>query len=270
MNKIFFYIIIFQLCSCTTISNSGENAVVVDKKTQDSIIKMYAAECAHAYNYNLDMKKWQDCLDKGLAVDSTIAYLWQQKAMPYFKARKYEVGMEYIDKAVKYNPKRYLGYRAFIKCIFAKTYRDAIVDFEKAKELEGNNYVMDHTYNFYIALSLLQLNEFQKAEKIFKDDIFNQKEQWGEGHYLDLFYYGISLYEQDKWEEAIVQFDKSLLQYKEFADVKFFKATCLFKLEKIEEARVLYAEANLDAENGFSINEDNSIYETYPYQRRWK
>ena len=37
-------------------------------------------------------------------------------------------------------------------------------------------------------VSLLQLNEFQKAEKIFKDDIFNQKEQWGEGHYLDLFY----------------------------------------------------------------------------------
>lgn len=55
------------------------------------------------------MKEWQAYLDKGLAIDSTITYFWQQKAMPYFKARKYEIGMEYLDKAVKYDREQYLS-----------------------------------------------------------------------------------------------------------------------------------------------------------------
>ncbi|WP_317044770.1 hypothetical protein [Olleya sp. Bg11-27] len=88
--------------------------------------------------------------------------------MPYFKAKKYEVGMTYLDKAVLYKPERWLSYRAFIKCIFAKTYKSAIVDFEECIKREGNTYVMDHTYRFYIALSYLQLNEFEKAENLLK------------------------------------------------------------------------------------------------------
>ena len=48
---------------------------------------------------------------------------------------------------------------------------------------------MDHTYNFHIALSYLQLNEFEKAAKIFAKDIEEQVTQWGEDgyHHLDLF-----------------------------------------------------------------------------------
>lgn len=44
-------------------------------------------------------KEWQDEIDLGLKKDSTIAYLWQQKAMPYFKLRKCEIGMPFIDQS---------------------------------------------------------------------------------------------------------------------------------------------------------------------------
>lgn len=114
------------------------------------------------------MAKWQECLDAGLKKDSTVAYLWQQKAMPYFKAKKYEIGMEYLDKAMLYDRKNWLPYRAFIKCIFTKTYREAIIDFEICKKLYGNSYVMDHTYNFYIGISYLQLNKYKKAEELLE------------------------------------------------------------------------------------------------------
>src|SRR5690606_41476203 len=90
---------------------------------------------------------------------------------------KYEVGMEYIDKAVKYDAKRYLPYRAFIKCVFAKTYKAAIKDFEECIANWGDSYEMDHTYSFYIGLSYLQLNEFEKAEEYFKHTIAEQKIQ---------------------------------------------------------------------------------------------
>jgi|AntDeeMinimDraft_4_1070355.scaffolds.fasta_scaffold02954_2 tetratricopeptide (TPR) repeat protein len=231
-----------------------------------AIIDKYVDNCADKYRYN--SHQYQKCLDMGIEKDSTIAYLWQQKAMPYFKVMKYEIGMEYVDKAVKYDPQQYLPYRAFIKCIFAKTYKSAVTDFQKLIEDYGNSYVMDHTYKFYLALSYLQLNKFKKAEQIFKKDIEVQREDNWIQH-LDLFYYGISLYEQQKWEDAITQFDKAIDIYPEFSDAKFYKYKCLRRLGKKEQAYKLYIEAKKLGEAGNTINEANSVYERYPYQKRW-
>lgn len=136
------------------------------------------------------------------------------------------------------------------------------------KWADGTNYEMDHTYKFYIALSYLQLNKFEKAEKIFQKDIANQAQNnWA--HQLDLFYYGISLFEQQKWKEAIAQFDKSLKIYPKFSDAQHYKSHALARLGKIEEARELYKKAIANGEAGNTINEDNAVYEKYPYQVRW-
>ncbi len=258
------HILFFLSFVALNASAQNTSATKEDKEKQEAIIEEFAKKCAHKYNYNLP--EWQECLDKGLEKDATIAYLWQQKAMPLFKARKYEAGMVFIDKAVQYDSKRYLDYRAFIKCIFAKTYKDAIVDFEKCIALYGNNYVMDHTYKFHIGLSYLQLNNFEKAASVFKEDIDDQILQIKEAHYLDLFYYGISLYEQKKWDEAIVAFDQSLAQYPEFSDVKYYKAICLARKGQSEESKTLFEESKKDLANGYTINEDQIFYETYPYQ----
>ena len=242
---------------------------LIDKEKQDAIIQKHVYDCADGYNYNFMMKEYQDCLDAGIKKDSTIAYLWQQKAMPYFKARKYEVGMPLLDKAVFYDEKRYLAYRAFIKCIFQKNYKDAIADFETCIQKYGNNYEMDHTYTFYIALSHLQLNNYKEAEMLFKKDIEEQKKRLEEAHFVDLFYYGISKYEQGRWEEAIIEFDKSLKQYPQFSEVQYYKAVCLSRLGKHEQSAELGKTAKANAKIGYTMNEDNVIYETYPYQIRW-
>lgn len=271
-NTLFFLLIIL---APSTYSQSNIEGL---KKSKDSIIEEYVTNCAKKYNYNIQMSEWQNCLDEGIKKDSTIAYLWQQKAMPYFKARKYEVGMQFIDKAVLYDAPNWQPYRAFIKCIFAKTYKEAIIDFEDCIIKYGNSYVMDHTYYFYIGLSYLQLNQFEKAEKLFKkynDDIFNNRQ--GLEHPTALFYYGISLFEQQKWENAIMEFDKALKIYPEFSEVKYYKAICLgrlFKKTKDESLKMkilqLIEEAKADFNKGFKLNEDNTIYETYPYQIKWE
>jgi len=215
--------------------------------------------------------EWQEEINKGLAQDSTIAYLWQQKAMPLFKQRKYEAGMEFIDKAVQYDPERWQDYRAFIKCIFAKTYREAIIDFEDYKEKYGNSYVMDHTYDFYIGLSYLQLNEFEKAEEVLEKDYEYQLEKYSEDwlHHLDLFYLGIAKYEQKKYLEAILFFDKALKIYPDFSEVQLYKADCLRRTGKYAEAMELQKLGEINGRKGNTINEDNVIYEIYPYQIRW-
>jgi len=268
----FKFILICTLLSMISCFQKEASQKTSDKGFQEKIIKKYLDGCAKRYNYSFEMNKWQECLDKGLEKDSTIAYLWQQKAMPLFKARKYEAGMVFLDKAVKYDEKAWLAYREFIKCIFAKTYKSAIDDFEKIKTLEGNSFVMDHTYNFHIALSYLQLNEFEKAEKIFKKDMEEQVKQWGEDgyHHLDLFYYGISLYEQQKWKEAIIQFNKSLEKYPKFSEPMFYKAFAMSHTESYteEEIKTLVLKAKENKKLGNTMNEDNAMYEMYPYQLR--
>ena len=237
------------------------------KKQQDKIIEQYLTNCAEKYNYNIQMSERQACLDEGLKIDSTIAYLWQQKAMPYFKARKYEVGMTFLDKAVQYNAERWQPYRGFIKCIFSKSYKDAIVDLEDCKKKFGNNYVMDHTYDFYIAISYLQLNEYQKAETILQnyvDEIYKNRQQLE--HHTAYFYLGIAKYELKKYDEAIAIFDKALKIYPNFSDVKYYKHICLMFLGQNEQAKELYAQVKEDFKLGYKLNEDNVIYELYPYQ----
>src|SRR5690606_6339753 len=241
------------------------------KVRQEQIIQEYVYDCADKINYFLMMKEYQACLDAGIKKDSTIAYLWQQKAMPYFKIKKYEVGMEYIDKAVKYDAKRWQPYRAFIKCIFSKTYKNAIKDFEECKTKWGDNYEMDHTYSFYIGLSYLQLNEYEKAKTYFQITITDQENKFREAHHLDLFYYVITKYELEKYTEAIVIFDKVIKQYPEFSDAIYYKALCLRKQDKpLEVYGSLIIEAKEFAEKGYTINEDNAVYEPYPYQVKWK
>lgn len=239
-------------------------------KAQNAILKESVTDCAEKHDYNIEMAKWQACLDEGLKKDSTIAQLWQLKAMPYFKCKKYEVGMLYLDKAVLYNKQEWLPYRGFIKCIFAKTYKSAITDFEECIKLYGNSYVMDHTYRFYIGLCYLQLNEYEKAEKLFDDyvnDIYKNRNQLE--HPTAYFYQGIAKYELQKLDEAIVIFDKALKIYPQFSDVKYYKAICWYKKGKPkEEIMALIEEGKQDAKKGFSINEDNTVYETYPYQKK--
>lgn len=267
--------ILIFIVSCKQIEGTselkiGENYQVKTKAEQESIIKEHLEN--GAWKMGLYSREWQEEIDKGLAKDSTIAYLWQQKAMPLFKQGKYEVGMKYLDKAVKYDKNnQWQEYRAFMKCIFSKTYKEAIIDFEECKKKNGNSYVMDHSYDFYIALSKIQLNEFSQAEEILEDVVNKQLMKHGEEwiHYLELFYLGISRYEQGKYEEAIESFDRTLQKYPKFAEVLYYKGNSLDRIGKKEEAEKLIEEAKKYGKLGHSINEDNSIYERYPYQVRW-
>lgn len=257
--------IILGSCFFISIFSFGQ---VSTNKAHDAIIEEFLSNCAEKHNFIFEMSEWQACLDQGLKKDSTVAYLWQQKAMPYFKCKKYEVGMPYLNKAVLYNKERWLSYRAFMKCIFSRDYKDAIIDFDEAIKLYGNSYVMDHSFGFYKGLCYLQLNEYEKAEQLLDDyvnDIYKNRQQLE--HPTAYFYQGIAKYELKKWDEAIAIFDKALKLYPEFSDAKFYKAVCWLKQGKPEnEFMALVNIAREDAKKGFSINEDNAIYETYPYQ----
>jgi tetratricopeptide (TPR) repeat protein len=235
--------------------------------TDEQITKRFLENGAWKVSYF--SPEYQLYLDSAIAAKPTMAYLYQQKAMPYFKQRKYEAGMVILDKAIELDAKTHIDYRAFIKCIFSKTYKDAIVDFEASKKIKGeHNMVMDHSYDFYIGLCYLQSNEFNTALIFFEKSIEHTRQLSGESwvHHLELFYAGIALQELGKHRNAIDCFDRALKNYSRFSDAKYYKAVSLHRTGALSEAEQLLKDSRTDLEDGFTINEDNAIYETYPYQ----
>lgn len=270
----YFLLILLIITSCTNKSRNpikkftNEKTERIKLSSEDSIqLKNYWDK---AFQYGLYSTKHQQYLDSALQIKPDSAYLWQQKAMPLYKARKYSLGKPFLAKAVEHDSTRYLEYSAFMKCIFSKEYEESIGEFLKAKELFGDRYVMDHTYNFYLGLNYLQINQFEKAKEYLLKSMEQQFRDFPKDlpheacHYLDWFYIGIAEFELENYEEAIKCFDTSLMVYENFADAFYFKASCLQKLGKKDEAWELADKAFDYAEN--TINEDNVFYEVYPYQ----
>lgn len=254
------FITLFQVCSCQNKIQSSTT-----KPHQDSIIKKYMLKARSSGIYS---QAYQKSMDTAIKEHPEIAYFWQQKAMPLIKMGKDELAMPLLDEAVKLDEERYLDYRAFIKCIFSRSYKDAIKDFKLCKTKFGNSYVMDHSYDFYIALCKIQLNQFEEAEKILKQqvekDITKKGKDWV--HFTEYFYLGISLFEQDKYTDALKWFNLAIDSYTEFPEANYYKSLCLRNLGKTEEAKEFYDLFQEYKGQGFTINESNSQYIKYPYQ----
>ena len=257
MKKIVILLFLWSLTPC------------LSQSKQEQIIDTYLYNGAYKYHYTL--QGWQDQIDLGLAQDSTLALLWQNKALPYWKTKKYDLALACYDQAVRYDRTNYLSRRGYLKCIFKKDYKGAIEDMELALSEFGYGYQSDHSYPFYIALSYLQLNAFEKAREVMEKDFERTIQRQGESwiHYLDLFYMGIIQYELRDYQKARSYFDKSLLEYPSFSDAKYYKGLCFLAENQVQQAEDIMREAKLNFEQGHSFNEGDSPYETYPYQVNW-
>ncbi|NDV16849.1 hypothetical protein GO009_12505 [Muricauda sp. TY007] len=271
MKKILYIFLIFQACaeneSKTEEGRSFDSEKVV-LSVDDSIkIVDYWQKANKVPVYSVDRQRY---LDSALMIKPDSAYFWQQKAMPLYKERKFSLGKPFLEKAVLYDPKRYLDYSGFMKCLFSNEYQESIDELKLAKEKFGDGYVMDHTYNFYIALDYLQLNQFENAknyllkskEQQFKD--FPNEPPEEACHYMDWFYMGVVEYELKNYEKAIENFDMSLKVYKNFGDAFYYKAISEFNSGKKEEAEKTIQLAWENNQN--TINEDQVYYVVYPYQ----
>ncbi len=220
-----------------------------------------------AFSSDLFSQRRQSYLDSILMIRRDQAYAWQQKAMPLFKQKKYELGMTFLDSAVKYdNSYQWLEYRAFIKCIFQKSYRAALADLRASEKRNPGGIVMDHSYDFFSALCYLQLNRFDSAEFFLRRSVSEGVKRMGYAHHLEYLYVGIVQFEKGWYEAASRSFDDALMHYNRFSDAKYYKALCLKKLGRQQESLALLKEASADLKAGYTINEDNVIYEEWPYQ----
>ncbi|TLF47131.1 tetratricopeptide repeat protein [Maribacter aurantiacus] len=265
-------VFLLLLSSCSEPISKNKEKSVYEKSppisNEDSLrIQDYWSKANQSGVYSQERQKY---LDSILLIKPDTAYIWQQKAMPLYKERKYSLGKPFLAKAVLYDSVKYLDYSAFVKCLFSKEYEESILEFLEAKNKFGDRYVMDHTYNFYIGISYLQLNQFIKAKDFlirsrdqqFKD--FPNEPPEEACHYLDWFYLGVAAYELKEYESAVEFFDTSLKVYTNFGDALYYKGISHYKMGNKDEAELALRMAKENREN--TINEDQVYYVIYPYQ----
>jgi hypothetical protein len=126
----FLYILILFQISCLE-KNEGPTS----ERTSQNIaaIKISAADATKISDYvnkaqhsGMNSNTYQVYMDSALMIKPDSAYLWQQKAMPLYKARKYSVGKPFLAKAVEYDPEGNIDYSGFMKCIFSKVFEESI------------------------------------------------------------------------------------------------------------------------------------------------
>ncbi len=231
-----------------------------NSKTVDSLF----LRAFSTYTYSA---KRQKILDSIIKIDPKNAYAWQQKAMPLFKQKKYEIALPYLDSAVKYDKEfHWHPYRAFMKCIFMKSYRAALDDFNAIDKKYWNYRVMDHSFDFYRALCYLQLNQLDSALSFIEISILRDEKSFKKAHYMEYFYKGIILMEKDNYSESLNAFNATIGVYPQFSDAWYYKSLIYKFLKEKEPAEDCFQKAKQFFQKGYTINEDNVYYEIYPYQ----
>jgi tetratricopeptide (TPR) repeat protein len=257
----FFVLASLFFVSC---SSPGEEVLQTKLSADDTLrIERYLYEAGEVPVFSM---KRQLYIDSVLMIIPESPFLWQQKAMPLLKQRKYELALPFLDSAVKYDNANndFIEYRAFVKCIFLKSYKEALADFDAAQQLNGNAVVMDHRYSFYRGLSHLQLNEIDTAIHFFNQTLEQSLAEWGNDgyHFLYPFYLGIAHFEKEEYSIAIEYFKHALHRYSNFADAKYYSALAHLYTGNMDEAIHLLNSADIE----FTFTDANSIYEPYPYQ----
>ena len=113
-------LIAFSLSSCQEGSSLDIEEMKVSGIHPDSLIQWYLVE--GAWNYHYLTPEYADWVQRGIKKDSSIALFWKSAALPYWKTDRTDRALVYYNKAVELEPQKYLGRRAFLKCIYAKDY----------------------------------------------------------------------------------------------------------------------------------------------------
>jgi len=200
-----------------------------------------------------------DEFDKAIAIDSTHYKSRYDKGTLLFQLEKYQEAIYEFDKAIAINPYNPECFNNKGACLVRMNrYQEAIDEFDKALMVDLEN--LDANFNkgkTMLTINKYQdaINEFEKAESLLNKELWkrNPTKRSEIGSKIDLdsfsaddviftklldtFYEkGITLFQLEKYQEAIDEFDKVLKFDKLFVNIHYFKGKSLFELNRYQEA----------------------------------
>ena len=242
-------------------STNAQVAFCDNEKAIDSAIH-------RIYRFHYTSDDWQTACDSLLSICPKLDQVWQMKAMPNAKLGNWEACYKPLKNAVALNPKKWLSYQAFLKCVFTKDYEGAIIDFKEADKLAAGSGVMDHSFDFYLGLCYLRLDSLPAALKYFNADASYQEHRKGKGnvHPVSMFYLGICHLEMKHYALAEKCFNNCLKVYANYPEPNFYIAKQYILTNKKVLAKAYFVRAKKCLNEGYTSGEDQEYYVNYPYE----
>jgi tetratricopeptide (TPR) repeat protein len=239
----------------------AQNIDCSSQTVRDSLFTLYSSK---AGQYSFLDDAWEMTYDSLLAICPNIAEAYQEKGHPYVANGNYEKAFEYNNKAVELDPVRWTGYRGYLNFVYTKNYEKAIVDFLEAERLTPNGFIQDHTYAFFMAISYMELGEFDKAETYFLKDIAQQKRGEGKNdiHFNSLLYFGVLYYVMNEFDKAELYLRDCLQLYEQHPIANYYLALTL-KVTGNSQKDMYFEKAKQYILEGYKLNEPYT-YVSFP------
>jgi tetratricopeptide (TPR) repeat protein len=217
--------------------------------------------------YNYTGQGWQDACDSLLHICPDLDRVWQMKAMPAVKMGDWHGCFSNLVHAIYINPRRWLPYQAFLKCMFTKDYAGALQDFRRCDTLVAGGGLMDHSYDFFQGLCCLGLKDSAGAYHHLKKDIDRQEQYRGKEHvhYVSLYYWGMYHFLYGAYAEAEAAFRRSLKVFPQYPEPSYYLGMAMKAQGRSNEALACFRTARESLLAGYNSNEDQEIYVNFPY-----
>ena len=156
------------------------------------------------------------------------------------KNGNYNIAITALEKAYKINPDEMGDYYGWVLLYYYHDYKKAITILNKYDDLTPNfsDYPVGECIHYLKGLAYKELGDFELALKEFdlsiKYAVEDHDESWID--YQILLNRGITLFYQNKNQEAITEFERVIKNYNECSEAFYFKGLALFNLNKKDEA----------------------------------
>jgi len=195
---------------------------------------------------------FQQKLDESIEIDSTYSYAYTDKSIAYLKSGDFITWKELIDKAVKFDTKGNLGYRAWCRYQFFRDYNGAIKDIEKLDRLVsydiGYGANGDYHLNIVKAICFKAIGKRQEAINIIENQLIIEDYYAG---LFDFFHLGVMYLETNQFNKALITFEKQI-NVNDLAEVHYYMALTYKKLndssnykKHLEIAKLMYDDGKI-------------------------
>ena len=156
------------------------------------------------------------------------------------KNGNYNIAITALEKAYKINPNEVGAYYGWVLLYYYHDYKKAIALLNEYNALtpKFSDYAMGECIHYLKGLAYKELGDYELALKEFDLSIKNSLEEHDESwiDYQILLNRGITLFYQNKNEEAITEFERVIKNYNECSEAFYFKGLALVNLNKKVEA----------------------------------
>lgn len=198
------------------------------KELSEEVKKQYAPQVrgGRIYSYQGSVPE-QFQLKEAMMLDSTDADLWREFGTARVKRGILDEMYYYYDEAVKRKPEKWAGFRGYLYLYFYRDYERAITDFNLGDEANGQvDYSQGQSHDYMRGICYYGMKDYITAIDFLDRYINKVVEEEGES-WVDVYavlYKGLALLQLERFDEAIIEFDRVLKYYPNLSDCFYHKA----------------------------------------------